>query len=176
MTAKLVCMGDSTRYPAFHLRLTKVRGRARNMKCALCDRQAAGWSYNHSDPNPVSDVLQSGRTAVFSLDMSRYDPLCRRCHAERDRGELLSPEEARQRRLACARRSQARGDGRVLTAQEIEGIQALLAQGVAGNQIARDYRVSAKRVYNIRDRGAPKITNLGGLVRMMNDAVPEEAP
>lgn len=157
----MVCMSDSTRYLAFHLRLTKVRGRAREKQCAHCDRQAAGWSYDRSDPDQISDVLQSGRTAWFSLDMDRYDPLCRRCHAIRDKVELLTPGERRQRRLACAARSQARGDGRVLTSLEIVDIQLLLAQGVPGNQIARDFRISAKRVYGIRDRGAPRITNLG---------------
>jgi hypothetical protein len=69
--------GNAASYAAVHIRLRESRGRAAEFPCVSCTKQAADWSYDHSDPNQVIDP-ETG--LVYSYDMSRYVPRCKSCH------------------------------------------------------------------------------------------------
>ncbi len=72
-------------YVAAHDRVRSARGLASDFGCsgAGCDRQSRDWAYvsgSESDDQARTDEL--GRK--FSLDVSRYVPLCRPCHKGMD--------------------------------------------------------------------------------------------
>ena len=70
-------------YRATHGRLWRARGRAAHHPCAGCGQPAHHWAYDHTDPYQLSQ-LWHGKPVVYSLDLSRYEPLCRSCHSKRD--------------------------------------------------------------------------------------------
>lgn len=72
--------GDGTSYVQCHIRVHKTRGRAAEHQCRHCDRQAAEWAYDHTDP----DELTSDKGQAYSLDPEHYLPLCRSCHRKFD--------------------------------------------------------------------------------------------
>lgn len=56
-------------YVAFHIRINRIRGKARNFNCIDCGDDAIEWSWVHdSDP----------------LDVNNYEPRCRKCHVRYD--------------------------------------------------------------------------------------------
>lgn len=65
-----------------HHWLRKAHGPASGYLCIGCGGQAAEWSYDHTDPDPRYDVRDGMQ---FSLDIARYQPLCRTCHRRFDR-------------------------------------------------------------------------------------------
>ena len=70
-------------YHHTHVRLRAERGRAAERDCEDCgQRKAHGWSYDHSDPNP----LRSPEGYPYSLDLWNYWALCSSCHTRHDRG------------------------------------------------------------------------------------------
>jgi len=71
--------GDAVGYRGLHMRIVKARGKASEHVCS-CGVQAQQWAYDHSDPEPKLSRLGS----PYSLDVRRYDPLCRSCHGKRD--------------------------------------------------------------------------------------------
>lgn len=68
-----------TSYSAAHHSLRQKRGDARDFGCLSCGNEAAEWAYDHSDPNELSS-----RYGPYSLDVSRYNPLCVPCHRSLD--------------------------------------------------------------------------------------------
>ena len=68
------------RYRAAHWRTQVDRGAATGYPCTDCGRQAEHWSYDHTDP----DERTSDTGQAYSLDVSRYEPRCRPCHAVYD--------------------------------------------------------------------------------------------
>lgn len=71
---------DDPGYQAAHLRVASERARASEHACIDCDERAAEWSYDHTDPQELTD--QSGRR--YSADPSHYDPRCISCHRRHD--------------------------------------------------------------------------------------------
>lgn len=76
--------GDALGYFGAHERIQRRRGPAKNYECVDCGGRAQHWSYNHSDPDEKFEPLDTGGFAVFSLDTSRYDPRCVKCHGRFD--------------------------------------------------------------------------------------------
>jgi hypothetical protein len=72
--------GAAVSYDGLHKRLRKERGPADAHDCIDCGRQAAHWSYDHSDPDE-----RLGSDGPYSVDLDRYDPRCSRCHILFDR-------------------------------------------------------------------------------------------
>ena len=73
--------GDEVGYMAVHQRLRRGRGPAKSHQCIDCGKQAAHWSYDHSDPNPKIDE----KNGPYSTDLDRYHPRCRPCHKIQDK-------------------------------------------------------------------------------------------
>ena len=66
-------------YTALHHRIKAAFGPASSHQCARCTRQAQEWAYDHSDPEPL---IENGKP--YSLDITKYVPLCRPCHRAQD--------------------------------------------------------------------------------------------
>lgn len=71
-------------YVGLHARLARVRGKARDHTCVECGAPADDWSYDHRDPDEVVGE-HHGCMVAYSLDLARYQPMCRSCHVYRDR-------------------------------------------------------------------------------------------
>lgn len=71
-------------YNTTHARLRRTNGVARNHDCVECGRQAAHWSYDHTDPHELVGE-EGGRTVRYSVDLDRYQPRCESCHWRLDR-------------------------------------------------------------------------------------------
>ncbi len=67
-------------YMTVHRRIDRTRGKAKTYRCTKCGGAASQWGYDHSDPSPI--VGSEG--CEYSLDISRYDPMCVVCHAGMD--------------------------------------------------------------------------------------------
>jgi len=67
--------GGTESYAAVRYRLRQRFGPATGRGCALCTATAMVWAYDGNDPAALIDVAR-GR---YSLDLSRYRPLCRSC-------------------------------------------------------------------------------------------------
>ena len=72
--------GDGSAYTSCHIRVHRTRGPAVQHMCEHCSSPAAEWAYDHTDP----DELTSAHGQPYSLDPSRYLPLCRPCHRKFD--------------------------------------------------------------------------------------------
>lgn len=77
-------------YQAAHDRLTVDLGPATDRECSDCGRPAAHWSYDHADPDELTDW----RGLPYSLEASHYAPRCHACHRR------LDASAARRRRAA----------------------------------------------------------------------------
>lgn len=67
-------------YSQAHLRLKTDRGRASNYSCIRCQEQAQEWAYMGGCPKELT-----GLDKKYSLDQSRYQPMCVPCHRRHDR-------------------------------------------------------------------------------------------
>lgn len=77
---------ETVEYAAAHRRVRLLRGRAAEYRCEHCGEQAEQWAYDHLDPEP----LIGKNLAPYSLDVSRYIPLCRTCHKRFDMSQRAS--------------------------------------------------------------------------------------
>lgn len=68
--------GEEITYGHAHKRVRNARGAAAGHKCIDCGGPADEWSYDHTD----ADERYDDRGIAFSLDTSRYQPRCVRCH------------------------------------------------------------------------------------------------
>lgn len=91
-------------YQALHDRLRRYRGRASEHRCVECGGQAQDWAYDHSDPEAVVTKVGKKRIA-YSTDLSRYQPMCRRCHIQFDAAQ------SRNTRRAAVERQRAAQEG-----------------------------------------------------------------
>lgn len=99
-------------YSTVHDRLRARHGPANEHGCDRCGAPAAYWSYDHGDPDELTDPA-TGR--VYSTDPARYRPLCRSCHRRavwsqrfRHRPPLDPPTCAQLYRDGCSVRGIAR--------------------------------------------------------------------
>lgn len=69
-------------YSQAHLRLKVNRGRADQYECTSCSGPAREWAYMGGDPG---ELREPGDTRWYSLDQSRYSPMCVPCHRRHDR-------------------------------------------------------------------------------------------
>jgi hypothetical protein len=67
-------------YAQAHLRLKVDRGRPVAFACVTCGDTAREWAYVGGDPD---ELIERGR--AYSLDQSRYVPMCFPCHRRHDR-------------------------------------------------------------------------------------------
>jgi hypothetical protein len=72
--------GDEVNYPGIHERLKALRGSATAYVCEHCDSDARDWAYDHTDPDQKFDP----DNGPFSLDLTKYMPLCKSCHRRVD--------------------------------------------------------------------------------------------
>lgn len=101
-------------YAAVHVRLAKDRGRAADFPCDACGQQAREWAYDHTDPDELTGPCgYPGDEAVYSLDQSKYRPMCSRCHKDADlRESRRRAGQAEERTCSipdCGRPHEARG-------------------------------------------------------------------
>ncbi len=73
---------DAPEYHAAHGRLYRARGKASSHQCVACGKQANEWAYQHNDPN---ELISKHESRAYSLDLSRYEPMCHACHVILDR-------------------------------------------------------------------------------------------
>ncbi len=67
-------------YAQAHKFVKSLRGFAYEHQCVEnCGRQAEHWAYDHLDPEEVEGI-----EGPWSKDPSHYDPMCRKCHNQRD--------------------------------------------------------------------------------------------
>ena len=78
--------GTDVAYGTIHARIRRTRGSARKHTCIECAAQARQWSYDHTDPNELTDP----RGMVYSADVNRYQPRCHSCHVRLDRAASLA--------------------------------------------------------------------------------------
>lgn len=67
-------------YDQAHLRIKKDRGRPSWYACVSCGQQAEEWAYMGGCPNELIEEHKR-----YSLDQSRYKPMCIVCHRRHDR-------------------------------------------------------------------------------------------
>lgn len=80
--------GSDITYAGAHTRLALTKGKARHHECADCNKQAAHWSYDHSDPNELVAVGLSANPIAYSADPNHYVPRCVPCHKLFDLGRV----------------------------------------------------------------------------------------
>lgn len=68
-------------YEQAHLRLKTDRGRPSRYECVSCGDAAQEWAYTGGCPSEQTD--RKGR--AYSLDQTRYEPMCVSCHRRLDR-------------------------------------------------------------------------------------------
>lgn len=64
-------------YSGAHLQVVREHGLAVTHPCSECGGEAAEWAYDHSDPD---ELRHPDHGSPYSLDTSRYRPMCRPCH------------------------------------------------------------------------------------------------
>lgn len=74
-------LGDLVGYDAAHDRVKAAYGKAASHGCRHCSGTAAHWAYDHTDPNEKHDDPEEG---PYSIDPTRYLPLCASCHKRFD--------------------------------------------------------------------------------------------
>lgn len=67
-------------YCGVHRRVLVAKGRAAEQSCSKCNAQAAQWAYTNDDPDELFDE----RGLRYSLDLTRYVPMCHSCHIRFD--------------------------------------------------------------------------------------------
>jgi hypothetical protein len=67
-------------YTGAHYRVKFIHGPASAHSCVDCGGCAEDWSYDHADPDELTDP----RGRPYSLDPSRYAARCRSCHKRFD--------------------------------------------------------------------------------------------
>lgn len=76
--------GDKATYSALHQRVKKAFGVPSLHICVDCGKQAQHWSYDHTDPDQRIDVEKG----PYSIDITRYQPRCVRCHKRFDMNRI----------------------------------------------------------------------------------------
>lgn len=71
--------GEQVTYRGLHARLARARGLASEYKCS-CGAAAEQWAYDHTDLSPK----YSENGSPYSLEIKRYQPMCRSCHGKLD--------------------------------------------------------------------------------------------
>jgi hypothetical protein len=113
-------------YVRAHKAVTKSRGPASDQACVECGGAAQDWSYDHTDPAPLTNGEGGG---PYSNDVSRYVPRCKVCHYRFDR-ETDPLMEGR-----IVRRAAAAG----------EGVQRHISEKGLGVFVAAGRRAAARR-------------------------------
>jgi hypothetical protein len=73
-------------YNGVHYRLEQTRGKAREHQCIWCPNQASDWAYRWDTTK--HEVLYDSRNHPYGPNLADYDPACRSCHVNFDRGEF----------------------------------------------------------------------------------------
>lgn len=72
-------VGSSAAYMTVHSRIRTARGWASEYSCVECGVQALDWAYTYDCPNEIPS-----KSGPYSVDIERYQPMCRRCHRRYD--------------------------------------------------------------------------------------------
>ena len=73
---------DEQGYVGLHRRLRVIRGPAADNACHQCGDPARQWAYDHTD---LAERTDPDLGLPYSTDLSRYLPMCIRCHLAFDR-------------------------------------------------------------------------------------------
>lgn len=76
-------------YGGMHKRLARLLGPARRHKCYACGYDADHWAYQHNDEH---GELRSLENRPYSLDPTKYTPMCVTCHKEYDLDYIVNVE------------------------------------------------------------------------------------
>lgn len=92
--SRLSGRGHDIQYHAVHARLRRLRGPASDHQC-VCGAQANEWAYVSDESDPLARVDDQGRR--YSTDLSKYFPMCTKCHYKSDRDSHLGERSPRAR-------------------------------------------------------------------------------
>lgn len=67
---------DNPTYGTVHSRLKRKRGIASQYPCAECGEQAKDWAFDNQEPYWINPKTE----CAYHDDLSRYRPLCKKCH------------------------------------------------------------------------------------------------
>lgn len=81
-------------YKSAHARLYRERGKAKYYGCVDCSAPATDWSYDGTDPDEQTELVDFPRgrrgIATFSGKPEHYSPRCRACHIKFDNARTES--------------------------------------------------------------------------------------
>ena len=119
-------------YTGIHNRLVRQRGSARKHRCISCGGQARDWAYQHT---ALDEHREDG--FVYSLNLTDYEAMCRKCHLELD-GEKNPEGLAARVAAAKAVPSEVRRKAGLASVGTPAGNQQRLNRAIAGGRaIAR---------------------------------------
>jgi hypothetical protein len=72
--------GDDIGYSGAHSRIKANQGAPSEHLCIDCGRPAKDWSYDHEDPNQLTEDCGRYQGRPYSADPAHYVPRCRKCH------------------------------------------------------------------------------------------------
>lgn len=75
---------DDIKYAGAHDRVRADRGLVQAHRCIDCGSPAQHWSYNHDDPDELTEEGLSARPVAYSVKPDHYSPRCVKCHRRFD--------------------------------------------------------------------------------------------
>lgn len=79
---------DAPGYSAAHGRNRRERGKPTEYPCVDCGETAAQWSYDHLDPDELTEEVTGAAGRIYlitySADPAHYEPRCHSCHGRFD--------------------------------------------------------------------------------------------
>lgn len=77
--------GSDIDYLGAHNRVRRAKGKASQFSCVKCGGKARDWAYDHGDPDELVGMTGPQAGMPYSLDLERYQPMCKPCHNTFDR-------------------------------------------------------------------------------------------
>ena len=96
---------EVVRYESAHARVSTAKGSASEHPCRECGETAAEWAYLGGCPDEITEDAVRHYGLRYSLDVSRYVPMCVRCHRRFDHRETQNRAAALDEALYGGERS-----------------------------------------------------------------------
>jgi hypothetical protein len=145
-------LAKGTSYIGVHKRLgntEKGACRAESIGLASCSKDAEEWALLHDVPT----IMDETRGLAYSPDLSRYVPLCVKCHRNYDGNTKTAWENSRESRMASMCRGEAHKKAhagqRKLTDEDVAEIIRRQAGGETVSALAAWFGVSESLVSNV---------------------------